>query len=72
MREVPLPDRAAVDQQILYSRPDATKSFVHWALEQGFTVFLISWVNPDQRLSHKTFEDYMKEGVLAATDAVRP
>ncbi len=47
------------------------KSFVRWAVEQGFTVFLISWVNPDQRLSHKTFEDYMKEGVLAATDAVR-
>ncbi len=47
------------------------KSFVRWAVEQGFTVFLISWVNPDERLSHKTFEDYMKEGVLAAADAVR-
>jgi len=47
------------------------KSFVRWAVEQGFTVFLVSWVNPDRRLSHKTFEDYMKEGVLAATDAVR-
>ncbi|MCB1526237.1 MAG: class I poly(R)-hydroxyalkanoic acid synthase [Hyphomicrobiaceae bacterium] len=47
------------------------KSFVRWAVEQGFTVFLVSWVNPDQRLSHKTFEDYMKEGVLAAADAVR-
>ena len=47
------------------------KSFVRWAVEQGFTVFLISWVNPDGQLSHKSFEDYMKEGVLAATDAVR-
>ncbi len=49
----------------------AQKSFVRFAVEQGFTVFLVSWVNPDERLSHKTFEDYMKEGILAAADAVR-
>ncbi len=47
------------------------KSFVKYAVDQGFTVFLISWVNPDERLSHKTFEDYMKEGVMAAADAVK-
>ena len=46
------------------------KSFVKWAVEQGFTVFLVSWVNPDARLAQKTFEDYMHEGVLAAVDAV--
>jgi polyhydroxyalkanoate synthase subunit PhaC len=46
------------------------KSFVKWAVDQGFTVFLISWVNPDGRLAQKTFEDYMHEGVLAAIDAV--
>jgi polyhydroxyalkanoate synthase len=46
------------------------KSFVKWAVEQGFTVFLVSWVNPDARLSQKTFEDYMHEGILAAIDAV--
>lgn len=46
------------------------KSFVKWAVEQGFTVFLVSWVNPDSRLAQKTFEDYMHEGVLAAIDAV--
>ena len=47
------------------------KSFVKFAVEQGFTVFLVSWVNPDHSLAHKTFEDYMKEGILAAIDAVR-
>ena len=47
------------------------KSFVKFAVDQGFTVFLVSWVNPDERLSHKTFEDYMQEGVLTAADAVR-
>ena len=46
------------------------KSFVKWAVEQGFTMFLVSWVNPDARLAQKTFEDYMHEGVLAAVDAV--
>ncbi|MCB1521987.1 MAG: class I poly(R)-hydroxyalkanoic acid synthase [Hyphomicrobiaceae bacterium] len=47
------------------------KSYIKFAVDQGFTVFVISWVNPDQRLAHKSFEDYMKEGVLAAIDAVR-
>ena len=47
------------------------KSFIAWAVSQGFTVFVMSWVNPDEHLAHKTFEDYMKEGVLEAVDAAR-
>jgi polyhydroxyalkanoate synthase len=46
------------------------KSFIKWAVEQGFTVFVVSWVNPDGQLAQKTFEDYMREGILAAVDAV--
>lgn len=46
------------------------KSFIKWAVAQGFTVFVISWVNPDAELAEKTFEDYMSEGVKAATGAV--
>jgi polyhydroxyalkanoate synthase len=46
------------------------KSFVKWAVDQGFTVFMISWVNPDERLAAKTFEDYMREGLFAALEAV--
>ena len=46
------------------------KSFVKWAVAQGFTVFLVSWVNPDAKLAQKTFEDYMREGILAAVEAV--
>jgi polyhydroxyalkanoate synthase len=46
------------------------KSFVKWAVEQGFTVFLVSWVNPDARLAQRSFEDYMRDGILAAIDAV--
>ncbi len=45
-------------------------SFIRWAVEQGHTVFVISWVNPDERLAHKSFEDYLLEGALAALDAV--
>jgi len=47
------------------------KSFIRFMVSRGFTVFVVSWVNPDQRLAHKTFEDYMTEGLLAATDAVK-
>lgn len=47
------------------------KSFIAWAVARGFTVFTISWVDPDERLSDKTFEDYMFEGALTALDAVR-
>ncbi|HRD77908.1 MAG TPA: class I poly(R)-hydroxyalkanoic acid synthase, partial [Hyphomicrobiaceae bacterium] len=46
------------------------KSFIKFLVEQGFTVFVASWVNPDERLAGKTFENYMKEGILAAADAV--
>jgi len=45
-------------------------SFIKWAVEQGLTVFVISWVNPDSDLATKTFEDYMFEGPLAALDAI--
>jgi polyhydroxyalkanoate synthase len=45
-------------------------SFIRWATQQGHTVFVVSWVNPDARLAHKTFDDYMFEGTLAALDAV--
>jgi polyhydroxyalkanoate synthase subunit PhaC len=46
------------------------KSFIRYMVDRGFTVFVVSWVNPDERLAHKSFEDYMNEGILAATDAV--
>ena len=45
-------------------------SFIRYALDQGFTVFVISWVNPDAEHAGKTFEDYMVEGPLAALDAI--
>jgi len=45
-------------------------SFIKWAVDQGQTVFVISWVNPDERHAQKTFESYMVEGPLAAIAAV--
>src|SRR5579871_2537493 len=45
-------------------------SFIKWAVDQGQTVFVISWVNPDERLAAKTFDDYMLEGPLAALEAI--
>ncbi len=54
---------------ILDLRPE--NSFVKWLVNQGYTVFITSWVNPDARLASKTFEHYMEEGVLAALDAAK-
>ena len=53
---------------ILDLRP--RNSFVRWAVSQGHTVFMISWVNPDAKLAEKGFEDYMKEGYLDALNAI--
>ena len=47
------------------------KSFIKWCLDQGATVFCISWVNPDERLAQKTFDDYVRQGPLAALDAIK-
>jgi polyhydroxyalkanoate synthase len=46
------------------------KSFIKWCVDQGLTVFVISWVNPDERHAKKDFEDYMRLGPLAAIDAI--
>ena len=47
------------------------KSFIRWLVNLGVTVFVVSWVNPDERLSKKSFEDYMREGILEGLDAVQ-
>ncbi len=46
------------------------KSFIKWCVDQGITVFVISWVNPDAKLAEKSFEQYMREGVITALDKV--
>ncbi|RCK27260.1 poly(3-hydroxyalkanoate) synthetase [Thalassospira profundimaris] len=53
---------------ILDLRPE--NSFIKWAVDQGHTVFVLSWVNPDSKLAEKSFEDYAKEGILAALDMI--
>ena len=53
---------------ILDLSPD--KSFIKWCVDQGVTVFCVSWVNPDQRLAERGFADYMREGPLQALDVV--
>jgi len=45
-------------------------SFIKHAVDQGHTVFVISWANPDETLAHKNFEDYMKDGPIAALAAI--
>jgi polyhydroxyalkanoate synthase len=45
-------------------------SFIKYAVDQGFTVFVVSWINPDKEHAKKTFDDYMAEGAIAAIDAI--
>ncbi|MBH9751092.1 class I poly(R)-hydroxyalkanoic acid synthase, partial [Clostridioides difficile] len=45
-------------------RPNNSR--VRWLASQGFTVFVVSWVNPDRHLAERTFEDYMREGIFDA------
>ena len=47
------------------------KSFIKWCVDHGLTVFVISWVNPDERQARKAFADYMREGPLAALAAIK-
>jgi polyhydroxyalkanoate synthase subunit PhaC len=54
---------------ILDLKPE--NSFVRWLVEQGHTVFMVSWVNPDSDLSGKRFENYMEEGILEPLAKVR-
>lgn len=49
-------------------RPE--NSFVKWLIDQGYTVFMVSWVNPDQRISNKSFEDYVFEGIESALKVI--
>ncbi|EFG9939272.1 alpha/beta fold hydrolase, partial [Escherichia coli] len=46
-------------------------SFIKWAVDEGFTVFAISWVNPDASHADKDFENYWMEGPMAAFEAIR-
>lgn len=48
----------------------AKNSFIKWAVDQGHTVFVISWVNPNQEYAAKSFDDYLRGGSLAALDAI--
>lgn len=47
------------------------KSFIRWAVEQGLTVFCISWINPDGSQGDKSFDDYMADGIMKAVDVAR-
>ena len=54
---------------ILDLKPE--NSFIRWAVAQGYTVFVVSWVNPDARLAKKRFDDYLTEGFYEAIAAVQ-
>jgi polyhydroxyalkanoate synthase len=54
---------------ILDLRPK--NSLVRYLVSQGHTVFMVSWVNPDEKLAEKDFDDYMVDGVLAALSAIK-
>ena len=48
-----------------------SKSFIRYIVDQGFTVFVVSWANPDEKMAGQTFENYMRDGILTAAQAVQ-
>ena len=48
----------------------AKNSFIKWAVDQGHTVFIISWINPDESYAEVGFDDYLQQGTLAALEAI--
>ncbi|MBX3455914.1 class I poly(R)-hydroxyalkanoic acid synthase [Ferrovibrio sp.] len=54
---------------ILDLKPE--NSFIRWMVDHGYTVFVVSWNQPDERHVDKTFESYMREGILDGLDAVK-
>ena len=46
------------------------KSFIKWCVDQGHTVFVVSWANPDETLRDRGWFDYIEQGILFAMDAV--
>ena len=54
---------------ILDLRPK--NSLVKWLTDQGYTTFIVSWVNPDEKLATKNFDDYMTDGAIAAIEAAK-
>ncbi|RAH98245.1 class I poly(R)-hydroxyalkanoic acid synthase [Acuticoccus sediminis] len=49
---------------------NSEKSMIRWLTQQGHTVFVLSWVNPDEALAHHDFVSYMREGILWGLDHV--
>ena len=45
-------------------------SYIKWCVDQGHTVFVISWVNPNEKQAEKSFDAYVLEGIVAALDAI--
>lgn len=46
-------------------------SFVRYAVDQGYTVFLISWVNPSEDMANIGWDNYVENGVIKAIDVVK-
>jgi polyhydroxyalkanoate synthase len=46
-------------------------SLVRYAVEQGHTVFLVSWANPDQSMSDVTWDNYIEQGAITAIETVQ-
>jgi len=46
-------------------------SMIKWVVEQGYTLFVVSWINPDVRYSETGLEEYIEDGYLKAIEVVK-
>lgn len=71
VRQIPLIMMPAWINKYYILDLQAQNSFVKWAVERGFTIFMVSWRNPDAVMKDKDFEDYMLEGPIEAIKVVK-
>ncbi|MEP2534007.1 class I poly(R)-hydroxyalkanoic acid synthase [Shimia sp.] len=48
-----------------------SNSLIRWAVDQGYTVFVVSWINPDRSYADVSLDDYIEEGFLTAISEVK-
>ncbi len=71
VHETPLLFVSAIINKFYILDLNAQSSLIEWMVKKGYTVFSISWVNPDASFSNKEISDYVLDGPIAAIEVIK-